>query len=149
MAMFSNNRPSQGGARSESPRRGDPAGLTIIAAGTTIVGDIGSEGVVKIEGQIQGTVRAATQLLVAPGAVIRGDVYAPEIVAGGEIHGTVHGETRVEIQPGALIQGDITTQRIHIAEGGRVNGQISMEPSGERGEAPERRSLTGTAAESA
>lgn len=132
MAIFSNNRPSQTGVRSESVRRGDPAGLTIIAAGTTIVGDVDSEGVVKIEGQIQGTVRAATQLLVAPGALIRGDVYAPEIVAGGEIRGSVHADSRVEIQSGALIEGDITTQRILISEGGRVNGQISMDPSGER-----------------
>lgn len=147
MAIFSNNRPSQTGIRSESVRRGDPAGLTIIAAGTTIVGDIDSEGVVKIEGQIQGTVRAATQLLVAPGALIRGDVHAPEIVAGGEIRGSVHADSRVEIQSGALIDGDITTQRILIAEGGRVNGQISMDSAGERGEAPARSSLSGTAAE--
>lgn len=146
MAIFSNNRPSQTGVRSESVRRGDPAGLTIIAAGTTIVGDIDSEGVVKVEGQIQGTVRAATQLLVAPGAMIRGDVFAPEIVAGGEIRGSVHADTRVEIQSGALIDGDIATGRILIAEGGRVNGQISMDPSGER----ERRSSpSGSAVETA
>ncbi len=130
MAMFS-SRPSQGG-RPESPRRGDPAGLTIIAAGTTIVGDVGSEGVVKVEGVVQGTVRAATQILVAPGASIRGDVFAPEIVAGGEIHGTVHADERVEIQAGAMVHGDIQTQRLLIAEGGRINGQISMEQGGER-----------------
>jgi len=125
MAIFS-SRPAQGG-RSESARRGEPAGLTIIAAGTTI------EGVVKVEGTVQGTVRAATQLLVAPGALIRGDVFAPEIVAGGEIHGSVHADERAEIQAGAIVEGDIQTQRLHIAEGGRVNGQISMEPnSGER-----------------
>jgi cytoskeletal protein CcmA (bactofilin family) len=149
MAIFSNNRPSQTGIRSESVRRGDPAGLTIIAAGTTIVGDVDSEGVVKIEGQIQGTVRAATQLLVAPGALIRGDVFAPEIVAGGEIRGSVHADGRVEIQAGALIDGDITTQRILIAEGGRVNGQISMDGPGERGEALARSSLNSSAVETA
>lgn len=149
MAIFSNNRPSQTSVRSESVRRGDPAGLTIIAAGTTIVGDIDSEGVIKIEGQIQGTVRAATQLLVAPGAVLRGDVHAPEIVAGGEIHGSVHADTRVEIQAGALIEGDITTQRILIAEGGRVNGQISMAAGGERGQGVSRSSLSGATVETA
>lgn len=131
MAMFT-SRPSQGG-RADAPRRGDPAGLTIIAAGTTIVGDVGSEGVVKVEGIVQGTVRAATQILVAPGASIRGDVFAPEIVAAGEIHGTVHADDRVEIQAGAMVHGDIQTQRLLIAEGGRINGQISMEQAGERG----------------
>lgn len=128
MAIFQ-SRPSQGG-RPEGARRNEAAGLTIIATGTTIVGDVGSEGVVKVEGTVQGTVRAAAQLLVAPGAMIRGDVFAPEIVAGGEIHGTVHAEERIEIQAGALIDGDIQTQRILIAEGGRVNGQISMEQAG-------------------
>jgi cytoskeletal protein CcmA (bactofilin family) len=140
MAIFS-SRPAQGG-RPDPARRGEPAGLTIIAAGTTIVGDVGSEGVVKVEGTVQGTVRAATQLLVAPGALIRGDVFAPEIVAGGEIHGSVHADERAEIQAGAIVEGDIQTQRLHIAEGGRVNGQISMEPNaGERGQG-ERESMS-------
>jgi cytoskeletal protein CcmA (bactofilin family) len=134
MAMFS--RPNQGARPDAAARRGDPNSLTIIAVGATIIGDIASEGVVKIEGIVQGTVRAGTQLLVAPGAMIRGDVFATEVVAGGEIHGGVNAEQRVEIQAGATIHGDIRTQRIHIVDGGRVNGQISMEPSdGDRGHA--------------
>jgi cytoskeletal protein CcmA (bactofilin family) len=71
-------------------------------------------------------------LLVAQGAMIRGDVFAAEIVAGGEIHGGVNAGERVEIQAGAMVDGDIRTPRIHIADGGRVNGQITMEPPGER-----------------
>ncbi len=129
MAIFS--RPAQ------TPRPGEPVarrnegtGLTIIAQGTTIVGDIGSDAVVKVEGTIQGSVRAGSQLLVAHGAVIRGDVFAVEIVVGGEVHGSLHAEERVEIQAGALVNGDIRTQRIHVADGSRMNGQISMEPTG-------------------
>ena len=132
MAMFS--RPTQSGRVDAAVRKGDPNSLTIIAIGATIVGDIASEGVVKIEGVVQGTVRAGSQLLVAPGAMIRGDVFAIEVVAGGEIHGGVNADQRVEIQAGAIIDGDIRTQRIHIADGGRVNGQITMEPGeGDRG----------------
>jgi len=134
MAIFS--RPSQPGRPDSPARRGEPAGLTIIAIGTTIVGDIASEGVVKVEGSVEGTIRAGSQLLVAQGAMIRGDVFAVEVVAGGEIHGGVNGEERVEIQAGARVDGDIRTQRIHIADGGRVNGQITMELGGERGDRP-------------
>lgn len=129
MAIFS--RPSPQGHPESGPRRNEGTGLTIIAAGTTIVGDLGSDAVVKVEGTIQGTVRAGTQLLVAHGALIRGDVFAVEIVVGGEIHGSVHAEERIEIQAGALVNGDIRTQRIHVADGGKVNGQISMEPTGD------------------
>jgi len=129
MAIFS--RPSQQGRPDSGARRSEGTGLTIIAQGTTIVGDVGSDAVVKVEGTIQGTVRAGTQLLVANGAVIRGDVFAAEIVVGGEIHGSVHAAERVEIQASALVNGDIRAQRIQVAEGGKVNGQISMEPTGE------------------
>ena len=118
-----------------SSRPGEAAGLTIIAVGTTVAGDISSEGVVKVEGTVEGTVRAGTQLLIAAGALIRGDIFAAEVVAGGEIHGGIHAGERVEIQAGALVAGDIRTQRLHIADGGRVNGQITMELSpGERGQ---------------
>lgn len=132
MAMFS--RP-QGSSRGDNGRRGEAAGLTIIAVGAIITGDISSEGVVKVEGIIEGTVRAGTQLLIAPGAVIRGDVHATEVVAGGQIHGAIHADDRVEIQAGALVEGDIRTRRLHIVDGGRVNGQITMELSeAERGQ---------------
>lgn len=135
MAIFA--RASQPGRPDLPARRGEPAGLTIIAIGTTIVGDVSSEGVIKIEGMVDGTVRAGTQLLVAPGAVIRGDVFASEIVAGGEIRGGVNAAERVEIQAGAMVDGDIRTQRLHIADGGRVNGQITMEAgNGDRSTPP-------------
>lgn len=136
MAIFS--RPPQSGRPDSPTRRGEPAGLTIIAIGTTIVGDVVSEGVVKVEGNVEGTIRAGSQLLVAQGAMIRGDVFAPEIVAGGEIHGGVTAGERVEIQVGAVVDGDIRTQRIHIADGGRVNGQITMEQGAERAERADR-----------
>lgn len=126
MAIFT-SRPPQPGRTDGPVRRSDGVGLTIIAVGTTVFGDLVSDGVVKIEGSIEGSVRAGTQILVAPGAVIRGDTHAAEIVAGGEIHGAVQGGERVEIQAGAVINGDIRTQRIQIADGGRVNGQITMD----------------------
>jgi cytoskeletal protein CcmA (bactofilin family) len=144
MAIFS--RPAQPGRAGEStPRRTEGTGLTIIAQGTTIVGDIGSDAVVKVEGTIQGSVRAGSQLLVAHGAVIRGDLFAAEIVVGGEVHGSLHAEERVEIQAGALVNGDIRTQRIHAADGSRVNGQISMEPTGESASLNVGKAATGTA----
>lgn len=118
-----------------APDRAENSGLTIVAPGTTILGDLTSEGVVKIEGTIEGTVRVHQQLLIARGGMVRGDVFAAELVVGGEIHGGVQADQRVEIQAGAVINGDIRTQRLLIADGGRVNGQIAMDVNA--GEAPE------------
>ena len=83
MSIFANPRGSLSGT--ETVRRGENAGLSIIACGTTIIGDIETDGVVKIEGRVQGTIRAGGQVLVAKGGVIQGDVFTREAVIGGEI----------------------------------------------------------------
>lgn len=118
------------GARHETPRetqrpRGE-ATLTIVASGTRIVGEIQSEGVVKIEGTIVGTVHADEQVLVARGGVIEGDVVTREAVFGGEVRGSVIASGRVEVQESCVVTGDITTDRLIVNEGGEVNGKVTM-----------------------
>ena len=100
--------------------RGDAA-LTIVASGTTFVGDLESDGVVKIEGEIAGTVRAERQVLVARGGVVRGDIITNDAVLGGEVHGGVTATGRVEVQPGAAVHGD-------IARGGHAIGAHRVHP---------------------
>lgn len=107
-------------------RKGDPTQLTIIAAGTSITGDLSSEGIVKIEGRIEGTVRASSQVLIAKGGVVAGDIHTREAVVGGDVNGSVHADERVEIQSTASVEGDIVTTKIQIAEGGRVSGALKM-----------------------
>lgn len=107
-------------------RKGDPTQLTIIAVGTSITGDITSEGIVKIEGRIEGSVRAASQVLIAKGGLVAGDIHTREAVVGGDVKGSVHAEERVEIQSTASVEGDIVTRKIQIAEGGRVIGALKM-----------------------
>jgi cytoskeletal protein CcmA (bactofilin family) len=106
-------------------RRAD-GGLSIIASGTVITGDVRTEGTVKVEGEILGNVQAGQQVLLARGSRVRGDVQTREAVIGGLVEGSIRAGERVEIQATAIVQGDITTQRIVIAEGGQVNGGLEM-----------------------
>ncbi len=107
-------------------RRTDHTTLSIIAKDLTVGGDLTTDGVVKIEGTVKGTVRAGTQVLIAPGAVVQGDLHTSEAVIGGRVEGTVHATDRVEVQATAQVQGDVLTRRIVVLEGGSVNGSIKM-----------------------
>jgi cytoskeletal protein CcmA (bactofilin family) len=112
----------------ESSRRGSgPASLSIIASDLTVIGDLETSGVVKVEGRVQGAVRAGTQVLVSTEALIEGDIQTKEAIIGGEVSGAIRAEDRVEIQATALINGDISARRIVMLEGGRVNGEIKMD----------------------
>ncbi|MEO8294143.1 MAG: polymer-forming cytoskeletal protein [Gemmatimonadota bacterium] len=128
MAIFSQ------GPRASRPleerKRGDGNGLSIIGVGMTIIGDVETDGVVKVEGHVRGAVRAAQQILLSPGAIVEGDLETREAILGGEVRGTVRAEERVEVQTTSIILGDIITARIAIIEGGQVNGEIKMGGAG-------------------
>lgn len=108
-------------------RRSDQMPFSIIAKDATIVGDIETNGVVKVEGHVRGVIRADEQILVAQGAVIEGDLHTKEAVVGGEVRGAIHATERVELQQTAVVTGDIFTKRIAILEGGRISGEVKTD----------------------
>lgn len=98
--------------------------ISVIATGMTITGDIETEGIVKIEGRVEGSVRAGRQVLVGRQGEVEGDVASREAVIGGRVTGTITATERVEIQGTATVTGDIATRSITVSEGGRINGSV-------------------------
>jgi cytoskeletal protein CcmA (bactofilin family) len=134
MAIFSNNAresgdpvPTRTDPQPHNRRRGDGIPLSIVAKDMTIVGDMETEGVVKVEGKVRGTIRGASQVIISPGAVIDGDVHTREAIVAGEVHGAIRATDRVELQATGSVAGDITTPRIAVLEGGRISGAVKME----------------------
>ena len=124
MAIFSGT--PRDAEANQMRRRTDHTTLSIIAKDLTVSGDLTTEGVVKIEGKVKGTIRANTQTLIAPGALVQGDLYTAEAIIGGRVECNVHATDRVEVQATAEVLGDVYTRRIVVLEGGSVNGSIKM-----------------------
>jgi cytoskeletal protein CcmA (bactofilin family) len=127
MGIFSSSA-KPAGEKPAPQSRGTPAAtsLSIVGAGMTIRGDLETDGVVKVEGSVEGLVKANAQVLVAKGGVVHGDIETTEAVVGGRVNGAIRAKDRVEVQAGAFVEGDVTTRRIAVAEGGTLNGQIRM-----------------------
>jgi cytoskeletal protein CcmA (bactofilin family) len=100
--------------------------LSIIAGGMRVIGDIETEGVIKIEGRVEGSVRAGRQVLVGRQGEVNGDITTREAVIGGKVQGTVSAAERLEVQATSTIIGDINTKSIAVAEGGRINGTVRI-----------------------
>ena len=125
MAVFtsgSSDRPHDSAGR----HGGREGGLSIVATGMRVVGELETDGVVKVEGVVEGSLRAKEEVLVAKGGLVQGDIQTRQAVIGGRVVGSIHGFERVEIQQDAAVQGDITTKRLMVHEGGEVNGQVRM-----------------------
>ena len=123
MAMFSSGNT---GERPVKPRSPNEHSLSILAKGMHFTGEIRTDGVVKIEGTVEGTVRADGQVLIAKDGVVLGDIYTREAVIGGEVKGAIYAEERLEAQMTSMINGDIHTPKILVHDGGKINGKITM-----------------------
>jgi cytoskeletal protein CcmA (bactofilin family) len=108
-------------------RRTDQMPFSIVAKDMTVVGDLETEGVVRIEGRVRGTVRAGAQVLIGQGALLEGDLHTKEAVVGGDVTGSIHATERVELQPTASVTGNIITPRIAVLEGGKVTGEVRIQ----------------------
>jgi cytoskeletal protein CcmA (bactofilin family) len=126
MGIFSNPARDEHGNELKR-RRTDQIPFSIIASDMTVIGDVETAGVVRIEGRVRGTVRVGSQVLVAAGAIIEGDLHTQEAVIAGQVSGAIHATERVELQATAVVAGDILTPRIVVLEGGRVSGEVKMD----------------------
>lgn len=107
---------------------GGEASMSIIGPGMNIVGDLVTDGTVRVEGRIEGTVRAGKAVVIGKGGEVVGDVLTQDAVVGGTVRGTVVAESRLELQSTSDIEGQIRARAAHLVleEGARFNGQIQM-----------------------
>jgi cytoskeletal protein CcmA (bactofilin family) len=127
MAIF-NNKPSTADRppQSRADLNGADSSMSVIGGGMRIIGDVESNGVIKIEGFIEGSVRGARQVLLGRTGIVHGDIYSADAVLGGRVVGTVIASERVEIQGTSGIEGDIHTKSIVVHEGAMINGTVRM-----------------------
>lgn len=110
--------------RSSSPAAPSRNGYSIIAAGTTLLGDVETSGTLRIEGAIAGSsVRADVIVLGASGS-IAGDVHAREAVIAGRVEGEMVVSERLELQSSAVIDGSVATPVLVVHDGAAVRGNV-------------------------
>jgi cytoskeletal protein CcmA (bactofilin family) len=102
-------------------------GYSLLDSQLSVVGDIDTEGSLRIDGRLNGSIRRADTVVLGAGASMDGDVYAREVIVGGTLSGNVYATERVELQTTAIVTGDITAQVVIVQEGGVVNGRVQMQ----------------------
>jgi cytoskeletal protein CcmA (bactofilin family) len=102
--------------------------ISIIGPGMRVEGDLTTDGTVRIEGSIHGTVRAGKAVVLGQSGEILGDVFTQDAVIGGRVSGTVVAESRLELQSTSSVDGEIRARAEHLLlqEGARFSGQIEM-----------------------
>jgi cytoskeletal protein CcmA (bactofilin family) len=94
---------------------------TIIAEGLKITGSVTAEGLVEVNGQIEGDLHC-TSLVVSPKATISGGIDAERVVVNGRVEGPIRGG-EVVLKSRAYVVGDIQHQSLAIETGAFFDGR--------------------------
>jgi cytoskeletal protein CcmA (bactofilin family) len=97
---------------------------TIIAPSVRVEGDFVSEGNVRIEGEVKGSIATERDLIVGENAKITAGVQARNAVIAGELHGNLRVFDRLELASTARIYGDIQAKVLSVAPGAMMKGQL-------------------------
>lgn len=112
-------------AKDERSTVQEPA-ISIIGQGMTIVGDCQTDGTIRVEGRVEGTIRAGKSVVVGRSGEVVGDIYTQDAVISGRVSGSIVAESRLELQATCSVEGEIRSRRILLDEGGRFNGSVQM-----------------------
>ncbi len=104
--------------------------ISIIGPGMKVVGDCETDGTIRIEGVVEGSVRAGKAVVVGRDGRVHGDITTQDAVISGSVVGTVNAESRLELQATARIDGEIRARRMQLEEGAILNGTVQMGEGG-------------------
>ena len=100
--------------------------ISIIGPGMRVVGDCVTEGTVRIEGTVEGTVKAGKAVVIGKQGKVVGDISTQDAVVSGHVSGTLVAESRLELQASCRIDGEVRTRRMQLEEGAVLNGTVEM-----------------------
>ncbi len=95
---------------------------SVISADMNVLGNIVSEGILDIDGRIEGNVRCHT-VSVRPNGRVRGDVTADVVMIHGEVQGLVKARS-VMLYATARVTGTIMHESLTIEDGAFVDGKF-------------------------
>ena len=113
------------GSKKQSVSSSDPVG-TIIGSDASFKGSINSQGTIRVDGQHEGDITTAGDLVVGENGQLKAKIKARSAIIAGKIEGNVEVADKLELLPTAKIYGDIKVGKLTINEGAVFDGACQM-----------------------
>lgn len=117
---------SAGVSQEDLPDLPEPPSSTVVASGTSVIGTMKGEGIIQVEGVVEGEIDLKGAVIVTPTGLVKGPVTADVIRIAGRVEGVVSARDHLFIEKTGSLQGDFTTVSLVVEDGGRLNGTASM-----------------------
>jgi cytoskeletal protein CcmA (bactofilin family) len=98
----------------------------LIDAGTVLNGDIKTEGNIRIDGTLIGSLHAKGKLVVGASGKVEGEIFCNNADISGKIKAKITVTELLSLKSTANLTGEITTNKLAIEPGANFTGSCSM-----------------------
>ena len=113
------------GLKSKSVSNGSNE-LNFIGTGTSLEGTIETNGSLRIDGRVKGTVKSSDTVTIGSGGEVNGEIFARNAIVGGKIEGNIIVEEKLVLESTSVLTGNLRAGKLIIDEGAVFNGKSEM-----------------------
>lgn len=99
---------------------------TLLGRGTKFKGVLTFEGIVRIDGEMEGEIISNDILIIGEEASLSADIAIGTIIINGKVSGNISAMGKVEINEKGVVVGNIKTPTLIINAGGIFDGHCDM-----------------------
>lgn len=100
--------------------------VNLIGAGTIIEGDVTTNGDIRIDGSLKGSITVKGKLVIGVSGSIDGEAICQNADVSGTVKGKISVSELLSLKASAKLAGDIVTNKIAIEPGAVFSGTCSM-----------------------
>ena len=99
---------------------------TIIGKSVQISGSIRAEGILRIEGKVEGEIQSSGDVIITESGVVKSDMKARNAVIAGTYNGNLALEGKLEIRATGKVEGDVKVDGFVVEDGRAFDGKCEM-----------------------
>ena len=108
--------------------RETPTGTSasLIGAGTSLKGDISSNGDLRIDGKLVGNIDCTAKVVIGANGVVEGDISGQQADIMGTVSGSIKVKDLLQLKSSCIVSGNLHAAKLQIEPAASFNGQCHM-----------------------
>lgn len=99
---------------------------SLIGTGTTLKGDISSNGDLRIDGKLIGNINSTAKVVIGANGVVEGDINGVQADIMGRVTGTIKVKDLLQLKSSGIVNGNIHAGKLQIEPAATFNGACHM-----------------------
>lgn len=101
-------------------------GTTLISTGTTLKGDVSSNGDIRIDGTVIGNINSTAKIVIGANGIVEGDIFGNQADITGKVSGNIRTKELMQLRGESIVTGNLYAGKLQVEPTATFNGQCHM-----------------------